>query len=107
MDDGLIASFDKRCQMECAMRHSRPLRYFPRFFYASKYDVRTGVFGVMYRVEQKNLANFSDTCSVRANGLSIGSPRLVGGRKAGNSNMQEFFCTPPYRIWLKDWSQVL
>ena len=42
---------------------------------------------------KKNLAKFSDTCSVRADGLCIGSPRLVGGRKAGNSNMQEFFCT--------------
>ena len=26
----------------------------------------------------------SDTCSIRADGLCIGSPRLVGGRKAGN-----------------------
>ena len=39
----------------------------------------------MYRVEQKNLAKFSDTCP-----SGIGSPRLVGGREAGNSNMQEF-----------------
>ena len=31
---------------------------------------------------------FSDICCVRANGLGIGSPRLVGGRKAENSNMQ-------------------
>ena len=46
----------------------------------------------MYRVEQKkNLAKFSDTCSVRADGLCIRSPRLVGGRKAGNSNMEDFF----------------
>ena len=52
----------------------------------------------MYRVEQKNLAKFSDTCSVRADGLCIGSPRLVGGRKAGNSNMQEFFCTTLYKL---------
>ena len=35
------------------------------------------------RVEGKNLAKFRDTCSVRADGLCIGSPRLVGGRKAG------------------------
>ena len=50
-----------------------------------------------YRVEQKKtLAKFSDTCSVMADGLCIGSPRLVGGRKAGNSNMQEFFCTTLY-----------
>ena len=45
----------------------------------------------IYRVEQKNLAKFSDTGSARARGLCIGSPRLVGGRKAGNSNMQDFF----------------
>ena len=45
-----------------------------------------------YRVEQKKtLAKFSDTCSVTADWLCIGSPRLVGGRKAENSNMQEFF----------------
>ena len=42
---------------------------------------------------QKNLAKFSDTCSVRADGLCIGSPRLVGGRKAENSNRQEFLLT--------------
>ena len=43
-----------------------------------------------------NLAKFSDTCSVRADpadALCIGSPRLVGGRRAGNSNMQKNF--PP------------
>ena len=45
-----------------------------------------------------NLAKFSDTCSVRADGLCIGSPRLVGGRKVGNSNMQEFFCTTLYIV---------
>ena len=45
---------------------------------------------MMYRVEQKNLAKFSDRGSVRADGLCIGSPRLVGGRKAGNLNMQVF-----------------
>ena len=45
---------------------------------------------------KKNLAKFSATYSVRADGLCIGSPRLVGGRKAGNSNMQEFFCTTLY-----------
>ena len=39
-----------------------------------------------YRVEQKNLAKFSDPCSVRADGQCLGSPRLVGGRKVGNSN---------------------
>ena len=50
----------------------------------------------MKKVPTKNLAKFSDTCSVRANGLCIGSPRLVDGRKAGNSNMQEFVCTSLY-----------
>ena len=42
---------------------------------------------------RKNLAKFSDTCSVSADEMCIGSPRLVGGRKEGNSNMQGFFCT--------------
>ena len=42
---------------------------------------------VLYRVEQKNLAKVSDTWSVRADELCIGSSRLVGGKKAGNSNM--------------------
>ena len=41
----------------------------------------------MYRVEQKNLAKLSDTCYVRADRLCIGSPRLVRGGKARNSNM--------------------
>ena len=44
----------------------------------------------------KNLGKFSDTCSVRADGLCIGrfgSSKLVGRRKQGNSNMQEFFYT--------------
>ena len=40
---------------------------------------------------KKNLAMFSDNCSVRADGLCIGSPRLVGGWKVGNSDMQELF----------------
>ena len=40
---------------------------------------------------KKNLPKFSDTCSIRADGLCIGSPRLVGRRKAGNANMQDFF----------------
>ena len=43
-----------------------------------------------------NLAKFSDTCSVRADGLCIGSHRSSGGRKVGTSNMQEFFCTSLY-----------
>ena len=37
-----------------------------------------------YRVEQKNLAKFSDIYSVRTDGLCLGSPRLVDGRKVGN-----------------------
>ena len=45
---------------------------------------------------KKNQAKFSDTCSVRADGLCIGCPRLVGRRKAANSNMLEFFCTTLY-----------
>ena len=48
---------------------------------------------------KKNPAKFSDTCSVRADRLCIGSPRLVGGRKAVNSNMQEFFCATLYTIF--------
>ena len=44
-----------------------------------------------YRAEQKKgLAKFSDTYSVRADGLC---PILVGIREAGNSNMQEFCFT--------------
>ena len=52
-------------------------------------------FGEKYRVEQRNLAKFSDTCSVGADGRCIGSPnaKFADGRKAGNSNMQESFCT--------------
>ena len=42
---------------------------------------------------KKNLAKFSDICSVRADGLCIGSTRSVGGRMAEISNMQELFCT--------------
>ena len=47
---------------------------------------------------KKNLAKFNDTFSVRADGPCIGCPKLVGGRKAGNSNMLDFFaprCTLP------------
>ena len=45
-----------------------------------------------YRVEQKKVpAKFSDTCSARADRLCIGWPKLVVCRKAGNSNMQEFY----------------
>ena len=51
------------------------------------------LFSLTYGVEQKNLAKFSDTSSVRAERLCIGSPRLVGGRKAGNSDMLEIFGT--------------
>ena len=34
---------------------------------------------------------FSDTCFIMAVKLCVASPRLVGGRKVGNSNMKEFF----------------
>ena len=44
-----------------------------------------------YRVEQKTLAKFSDACSVRADRLCIGSPRLVGGRKAGKFKHARIF----------------
>ena len=54
----------------------------------------------IYSVEKKNQAKFSDTCSVRADGLCIGCPRLVGWRLAGNSNMLEFFCTTLYSIFV-------
>ena len=52
-----------------------------------------------YKDEQKNLAKFSDTCSIRAGRLCIGSPRLVGRGKAGNSSVQECFCTTLYNIY--------
>ena len=39
---------------------------------------------VMYRVEENKSSKFSDTSSVRADGLCIDRSRLVGGRKAGN-----------------------
>ena len=47
----------------------------------------------------KNLAKFRDTCSVTAEGLCISSHRLVDGREAGDSNMQELFCTMLFRIF--------
>ena len=47
----------------------------------------------LFRVEQKNLAKSSDTCSVRADVLCIGSPRLVGGRKAGKIKHARIFCS--------------
>ena len=43
-----------------------------------------------------NIAKFSYTFSIRADWLCIGSPRLVGWKKAGNSNMQEIVCTTLY-----------
>ena len=46
---------------------------------------------LIYGVEQKNIVKFCNTCSVGADGLCISSPMLVGGRKAGNSNMLTFF----------------
>ena len=49
-------------------------------------------------LSKKVPAKFSDTCSVRADGLCIGCPKLVGSRKAGISNLQEFFCSTLYII---------
>ena len=44
----------------------------------------------------ENLAKFGEGHSIMALRLCIGCPRLVGGRKAGNSNMQKFFCNTMY-----------
>ena len=44
-----------------------------------------------YRVEQKNLAKFSDTCSVRADGLCIGCLGHWAERGREDSNVHEFF----------------
>ena len=44
-------------------------------------------------------AKFSDTCSIRADGLYIGCPKLVGSRKAANSNMQKFSCYALYLLF--------
>ena len=62
---------------------------------SSKHFSQMSAVSAPYRVKQKNLAKFSDTCSVMAVGLRIGSPRLVGRRKAGNSNRQELFLRHP------------
>ena len=43
-----------------------------------------------------NTAKFGEGSSVMAVWLCIGCPRLVGRRKAGNSNMQELFCSTLY-----------
>ena len=42
------------------------------------------------------LSKFGEESSVRAYWLSIDCPGLMGGRKAGKSNMQEFFCFTLY-----------
>ena len=55
-----------------------------------------GLFIASTELSKKNPAKFSDTCSVRADGLCIGCPKLVGSKKAANSNMQEFFCSTLY-----------
>ena len=47
-------------------------------------------------LSKKILAKFSDSCSVRADGLCIGSPRLVGGGWGGRREFQtykNFFAT--------------
>ena len=48
-------------------------------------------------------AKFSDTCSVRADGLCIGCPTLVGSRQAGNLNMREFFRSSLYKLVEEEW----
>ena len=58
----------------------------------------------MYRVEQKNPAKFSDTCSVRADGLCIGCLCQWAERGREYSNMQEFFCTT---LYMADWFSLL
>ena len=45
---------------------------------------------------KKNPAKFSDTCSVRADGLCIDCLGQWAERVRENSNMQEFFCTTLY-----------
>ena len=47
---------------------------------------------VPQRIDFKTYLGFTDGV-VRADGLCIGCHRLVGRRKAANSNMLEFFCT--------------
>ena len=56
-----------------------------------------------YRVKQKNLAKLSYKFWARADWLCIGSPRLVAGREARNSNVQELFCTT---LWLQQCNHV-
>ena len=51
---------------------------------------------MLYRVEQKNLAKFSDTCSVRADWLCIGCLVQWAERGREDSNMHEFFCMTLY-----------
>ena len=45
---------------------------------------------------QKVLAAFAEGSSVRADGLCIDCPRLLGSSKAGKSNMKEFLSTTLY-----------
>ena len=45
---------------------------------------------------EKNLAKFSDTCSVWADGLCIGCLCYWAERGRENSNLNEFFCTTLY-----------
>ena len=47
---------------------------------------------------KKNPAKFSDTCSVRADGLCIGCLGQWAERGRENSNMQEFFRTTLYSV---------
>ena len=52
----------------------------------------------------KNLAKFSDTCSVRADGLCIGCLGKWAERGREDSNMHEFFCTTLYLLSSEDMS---
>ena len=49
---------------------------------------------------KKHLPKFSDTCSVRADGLCTGCLGQWAERGRENSNMQEFFCTTLYIAYL-------
>ena len=52
-------------------------------------------------------AKFGEGSAIRADWLCIGCPKLVDGRKAGNSNRGLFFCTglyttlSPFQVKLK------
>ena len=50
-----------------------------------------------YSVEQKKVpTKVGEEISIMAGGLCFACPRLVGRRKAGSSNLDEFLCTTLY-----------